>query len=334
MVGTSFSVSPYFSSFLFVADYPRLFHSSTLVLVKLQDGRRSTNFAIPFKQYCPVSTYPTIIIHQNTDLARSNPPAVVEQEDWEPTTLPVVHLGTAHVDPGDLAKFIMKLRFKKARFDMKKGGGLKTPALVMMHALPPKREPFLRPTKPWAVMHLLQNIQEKLSNITSAMIQIVGDEPSKACLSCINSSGPWAKCVVVRGVEGITSCGNCYWSDNKRRCEFYRPPDGQPEPVAANRRRPPVSRKKISELADALEDIMTDLETFSRAYNQESWAMQTFLYDVEQTIYDEELDDHACRERLRQQLLRPPPYSNCSDQLAKLLQKVAALRERINQGLK
>lgn len=92
-----------------------------------------------------MSTYPTITICPNTDLAPSNPPQVKEREHGATVQLPVVRVGTGHAEAGDVAALIMDLPFKKARIRVD-SEAFKHPSLEAMHGLTYKREPFLRPT--------------------------------------------------------------------------------------------------------------------------------------------------------------------------------------------
>lgn len=122
-----------------------------------------------------------------------------------PVKLPAAHVGQDHADAGDLTKLIMKIPFKKAKF-LVECEGFKNSAIEFIHALLGKSEPFPCLTNPWAVGHLLQNTQEKLDRVESANLRSEGDEPPRACKVFKQARGPWAKCIIVEGVDGITAC--------------------------------------------------------------------------------------------------------------------------------
>ncbi|KAJ5376419.1 hypothetical protein N7509_013305 [Penicillium cosmopolitanum] len=106
-------------------------------------------------------------------------------------------------------------------------------ALRVLRGKPMQREPARRSNKKWAGNLIHQHIDASISNVESAVLQIVGPPPVKPCRCCRNRHGPWARCIV--SPEGcgniISACANCHWYDKDKNCNFYKAPAPAPAPM-------------------------------------------------------------------------------------------------------
>lgn len=197
-------------------------------------------------------------------------------------TMPGPKTGTIVLEPAEWAQHIMRMEWKVARSAR---GFLKTPALRLLSTAEPRREPLLRFNTRYDRERLEERIAANASNIESAVIQVVGELPPQACVSCLRGYGPWARCVRFYDDEGIVSaCGNCTWNQKRERCSFYvdPPPSSSPAtPGEHGRDQPSQSSTSVqrpehalsislqSNLSVSLQNDLKDL----RALHASLWAM-------------------------------------------------------------
>lgn len=53
----------------------------------------------------------------------------------------------------------------------------------------------------------------------------LGEVSQQECTNCLQSDGPWAKCVRYHDIDRVvTGCGNCQWKGRAVRCNFFQLP--------------------------------------------------------------------------------------------------------------
>jgi hypothetical protein len=144
------------------------------------------------------------------------------------TIIPAAISGTADHPPGALAARTKRLDYSRAYF--RNSERLKSDVLEIMKQMPAQRDPVLRPGKLWTGVELDRNINERLDNIESALLQVVGVRAEKPCISCERGHGPWNCCVVLNGNADLTACAGCRFRGNDTRCNYYRLPPPEPIP--------------------------------------------------------------------------------------------------------
>lgn len=94
-----------------------------------------------------------------------------------------------NVPPGDWVPYIRQLSYRRARTSS--GPGVpKSELLQHLVAMPSVRKPILRPPRLRLAFGLEVVVTRSLSNIESAMMQIVGNGAPIACVSCRKDHGP------------------------------------------------------------------------------------------------------------------------------------------------
>ncbi|KAJ5213703.1 hypothetical protein N7449_000872 [Penicillium cf. viridicatum] len=88
------------------------------------------------------------------------------------TVIPTTTSGTAEYPPGALAAHIKRLNYNEALF--RNDGQLKSDALEVINLMPAKRDPILLPEAAWSGTTLDYIINERVENIESALMQVVG----------------------------------------------------------------------------------------------------------------------------------------------------------------
>lgn len=145
----------------------------------------------------------------------------VPRQNRSHTAIPTATSGTADYPPGALAAHIKRLNYNEARFY--NDGQLKSDALEVMNLMPAKRDPILRPETAWSGATLDQIISERIENIESALMQVVGVPAEQPCIPCQRGHGPWNTCVVLEGNSDLTACAGCRFGGNDIRCTHYQP---------------------------------------------------------------------------------------------------------------
>ncbi|KAJ5932196.1 hypothetical protein N7516_006685 [Penicillium verrucosum] len=121
--------------------------------------------------------------------------------------IPTTTSGTADYLPGTLAAHIKRLNYNEVR--SRNDSQLKSDALEVTNLLPAKRDPILRPETAWSGATLEQIINERIDNIMSALMQVVGAPTEQPCIPCQRDHGPWDTCVVLEGNSDLTACAEC-----------------------------------------------------------------------------------------------------------------------------
>ncbi|CAI7586741.1 unnamed protein product [Penicillium pancosmium] len=175
----------------------------------------------------------------------------------------------------------------------------------------------------------MENIEKKLANI-------VATEPYKKCNACEDGHGLWEKCLEVRGLESLTACGNCRWSENDSRCDFYRVPANQPQPQpkpkpANRRRRPAEVQRQRNAFADALAAILTDMQTSLVIAREEMQEIEGKFREIHALIHDRQLDDTRTLRTLRRILPNPMGHSQIVGRLSNIYDRLAELQDLIPQ---
>lgn len=235
-------------------------------------------------------------------------------------TITTTHVGQGDPEPGHMATLIMQLPFKVAMENER----YKSNAIEDMHHRTALREPMRRSSRSWASARLTHNISQKLCNVESAMVQIVGTEPRGKCTSCRSDHGPWAKCLEVRGIDSLTACGNCRYGGNETRCDFNRPPASEPQAQAqsANRRRRPAeAQRQRTAYAETLGEILADMDPTIEILREEMREIQGKFRDLHGPIHARHSRQYGPNRTinvLRRTLPHPLDDSQTADRLSNI----------------
>lgn len=139
-------------------------------------------------------------------------------------TVPVGQAGGGTVSAGPWATYIMSLPWKVAR----SARFIKTEAIKVMKGATTVRDPLQRSSTRYTSKRMDEKIRSSAANVESAMIQIVGEVSQQECNSCQKRNGPWAQCIRFQDIDRtVSSCGNCHWNGQQRRCSYYQAPVSQ-----------------------------------------------------------------------------------------------------------
>lgn len=122
--------------------------------------------------------------------------------------------GEDGLEPGAWAKHIKEFAWPNEPSSSLSNGRVQT--CVVLRMLTSKREPHVRRLCGQDV-HV--KIDSRVENLESALAQVSGDRPERACEQCNMGCGPWVSCVVAEGEFG-GACANCHWMSNGGFCSF------------------------------------------------------------------------------------------------------------------
>lgn len=159
-------------------------------------------------------------------------PPFLLNADRERMALPQGRQGTAEIEPAGLADMILSWPFTVTLEDSQS----KQKALEELYRLPPLREPLWHSFRRWTGAKMLESVGANIQNVESALIQIVGTQPSKPCNACLVEIGPWGKCVFFRGstIDITLACANCRWAGNDERCDYSNKENMDAQKISSN----------------------------------------------------------------------------------------------------
>lgn len=177
------------------------------------------------------------------------------RQNGSDTLIPATISGTGDHPPGALATYIKRLDYSKAHF--RNSDRLKSDVLEVMNLMPAQRDPVLRLERTWTGVKLDRIINERIENIESALLQVVGAPAEQPCDPCQRGQGPWNSCVILEGSTTLTACAGCRFRANDTRCTHYQPP----RPDAAEMERQEREIKDLCEEIDGLKQRIAENET-------------------------------------------------------------------------
>jgi hypothetical protein len=151
---------------------------------------------------------------------------------------------------------------------VRKSKYLKGKYLELLLTLPNQREPYRWAGHQWTAQRFQEMINDCLAHVEAALMQVVGEQNSVECTSCLRREGPFPHCVVVRGITGLAACANCHWAGRDNRWHYRHPVTtiptrvsqhqpattggSLPDTTAAPSRSPPAIHQVLTQLSQAL----------------------------------------------------------------------------------
>ncbi|CAI7611104.1 unnamed protein product [Penicillium viridicatum] len=217
-------------------------------------------------------TFPTAMSSKIDQYPDQHP---VPRQNRSHTAIRTTTSGTADSPPGALAAHIKRLNYNEARFY--NDGQLKSDALEVMNLMPAKRDPILRPETAWSGGATLdQIINERIENIESALMQVVGVPAEQPCISWQRGHGTWNTCVVLGGNSDLTACAGCCFGGNDIKYTHYQPL----HPDKAERE---CRDREIEDLREDIDWLQKRITEDNVARNEPSsvWGFKHWLLDVQ-----------------------------------------------------
>ncbi|KAJ5192664.1 hypothetical protein N7449_008806 [Penicillium cf. viridicatum] len=120
--------------------------------------------------------------------------------------------------PGPWAVHIHKLPFRVAR----DGDILQGRYLNALNAMPNQREPYLRPGIGLTAQKFQRQMNDNLSRVEAALMQVVGQQNGLQCTRCLQRFGIFSQYVSVRNIGGLSACANCHWEEQDDHCQYVQ----------------------------------------------------------------------------------------------------------------